>query len=262
MSKFKDLQEDCTAPPASSDAWASLAAMSYSQQAAPGSTAERIVAQSRQMQEQGLVGGLMIETLNQRFNRIDLGGNGNGVIERDELTSYVRSQQRQPESTRDNLAVMGAQRALDYMSATNRDQITREEVRAGLKDGLMPEARNTQAAAKQYDDLVAMMRKINPAGIADNNQIQVGALRAAAEQNPEYFNKQQHAAIRTLLNDAPALANSNGFFNTVANFLWNGDEGRYLSPESIAARSEQLGAPSRIRLPINPTFSRTLSEKF
>lgn len=258
MSKFKDIQEDCGSPPASSDAWSSLAAMSYAQPAAPGSTSERVITQMRQMQDQGLLGGLMIETLNQRFDRIDQAGNGNGVIERGELSNFIQNQRRQPEATRDQLAGMGAQRALDYMQATNREQITRDEVYAGLKDGLMPEARSTQAAAKQYDDLVAMMRKINPGGIADNNQIQVGALREAANQHPEYFNKQQHSAIGTLLNDAPALANSNGFFNRIANFLWNGDEGRYLSPESISSRSEELGAPSRIRLPINASFSRSL----
>lgn len=259
MSKFKDIQEGSSCASSSSDTWSALAAMSYAHPASPGSTAERVLQQSRQMQEQGLVGGLMIETLSQRFNRIDLGGNGNGVIERSELTNYIRNQERQPQATRDNLAVMGAQRAIDYMRATNRDHITREEVYAGLKDGLMPEARNTQAAADQYDNLVATMRKVNPGSIADNNQIQVGALRETATQNPEYFTKGQHAAIRTLLNDAPALANSNGVFNRIANFLWNGDEGRYLSPESIASRSEELGASSRIRLPMNPKFSKTLS---
>lgn len=259
MYKQNEIEYADSSPQGSGDAWASIAAMSCTQAPERGSAAERIVAQSRQMQEQGLVGGLMIETLSQRFDRIDLSGNGNGVIERGELTNYIRNQQRQPEATRDNLAIMGAQRAVDYMAATGRENITRQDVTAGLKDGLMPEARNTQAAAKQYDDLVAMMRKISPESIADNNQIQVGALREAAGQHPEYFDKQQHAAIRTLLNDAPALANSNGLLNRIANYLWNGDEGRYLSPESIASRSEELGASSRIRLPMNPRFSKTLT---
>lgn len=232
--------------PGAGDAWSEIAA-SLTQPGQRGPIGEQIASQSQRMQEQGLLGNITIATLGQNFQQIDQSGNGNGVIERADLQEYVRRQQTLPEAVRDNLALTGAQNALSYMDATRRESFTRDEVMAGMKDGMLPEMRDIRNAAKQHGGLVDLMRSINPDSVANGNQINIGSLRNAMETNPERFTKGQHLAARTLISDADNLANSVGLLNRIANFLWNGNDGRYVSPESITQRAHQLGTSTGIR---------------
>lgn len=237
---------DAGQTPGAGDSWSAIAA-SLTQPGQRGPVGEQVAAQSLRLQEQGLLGNITLTTLNQNFQQIDQSGNGNGVIERPDLQEYIRRQQALPEAVRDNLALTGAQNALSYMDATRRESFTRDEVMAGLKDGMLPEMRDMRNAAKQHGGLVDLMRSINPDSLTNGNQINVGELRGALQNHPERFTKGQHLAARTLINDADNLATSVGLLNRIANFLWNGNDGRYVSPENISQRAHQLGTSTGIR---------------
>lgn len=228
------------------DAWSAIAA-SLTPPGQRGPIGEQVAAQSQRLQEQGLLGSITLATLGQNFQQIDQSGNGNGVIERPDLREYIRRQQGLPEAVRDNLALTGAQNALSYMDATRRESLTSDEVQAGLKDRMLPEMRDMRIAAKHHGGLVELMRSINPDSIANGNQINVGELRGALQYHPDLFTKAQSQAARTMIADADNLASSVGLLNRIANYLWNGNDGRYVTPENIAQRAHQLGTFTGIR---------------
>ncbi len=258
MASHNEIQERSASPPPACDAWASIAAANCLQPPPPGSVREQVARNTQQLQEQNLLGSLTFETLSQRFDQIDQGGNSDGIIQRRELTTFIERQNRMPEAARDRNAILGVQQALTAMTANGREFLTRDDVNAGLKDGLLPEARDMGAAAKQFDAIVRTMRHLYPDSVANGNQVNVGMLRQALTDHREDFSRNQQAAITTLLSDAYNVANSIGPVNRALNWLWNGNDGRYISPESIAERSQQLGNPVAIRLPINHRFARTL----
>ena len=244
--RISEVQQESQPAPACGDAWAAAAAAQCSP-AQRGPVAEQVAAQSQSYQEQGLLGRITLSTLDQNFLRIDQSGNGNGVIERQDLTTFIARQQRVSEGARDNLAIMGAQNALRYMDTTGQETLTRQDISAGLKDGMLPATRDMQQASKQFDGIVGLVRKLNPDAITNGNQLNVGFLRESIEQQPHNYTKAQQQAIRTLVGDAGNLANSVGLFNRIGNFLWNGNDGRYISPESLAERAHTLGANTRVR---------------
>jgi len=239
---FKDSRQ----MPPDFDPWSAIAA-AQSLPGQLGTVGEAVAADSRRLQEQGLLGAITLTSLNQNFRQIDQSGNGNGLIEREDLRQYIRRQQHVPEAARDNLSLLGAQNALNYLDTTRRETLTREELQAGLKDGMLPEMRNMRNAGEQHGSLVENMRSINPDSVARGNHINIGELRNAIKQQPECFPKEQQLAALTLISDADNLAKSVGFLNRIANFLWNGNDGRFVSPESIARRAHQLGTYTGIR---------------
>ena len=257
MRANSELQESCGSPSVACDTWASIAAASCRQPPEPGSLRAQLAEDTRRMQDQQLLGTVTFEALSQRFDRIDQGGNSDGRLQRSELTTFIQRQQGMAEGARDRNALLGAQQALDYMNANQREHLTRDDVNAGLKDGMMPDARNMGAAAKQYDSIVSLMRQSHPNSIENGNQVQVRALRQELAQRPERFSREQQEAINTLLQDAYNVSNSVGFFNTIRNWIF-GSEGRYVSAESIAERSHRLGNHTGIVLPMNAKFARTL----
>jgi hypothetical protein len=252
MTRNFEVQDGRARPPAAENTWASIAAGQCNQ---PSSDCVQLPlrAQSQLLQDQGYLGQLTITTLDQRFDRIDQSGNGNGIIERDDLRNFIQRQQMQPSESRDTDAMLGAQNALRYMETTGREFITRMDVRSALKDGLLPEARAMGNAAKQYDGLVGVMRQINPDAIINGNQINVGELRTAMAQQPERFTPAQQAAVKALLRDSYATAHSSNGIMAGWNALFGGNDNRYFSPEGVSARAQELGASSRVRPYITPS---------